>query len=117
MIMNENGKIVSDCIARIPGHFENGENDIWIVMPNHVHEIIQLVELLNTRIAGFTGRRGRDHRLSRGEVLSHSSRTAKLFRFGALPKRRLFPLALLLLVWHNHTVVFFKERSSAWICH
>jgi putative transposase len=47
MILNGNGKIVSDCIDQIPGHFSRAKTDAWIVMPNHVHGIIQIVVLPN----------------------------------------------------------------------
>jgi putative transposase len=47
MILNDNGEIVLDCINQIPTHFENTKNDTWIIMPNHAHGIIQLVDSSN----------------------------------------------------------------------
>ena len=50
MILNNNGVIVSDCIGQIPDRFPNAINDTWVVMPNHVHGIIQLIDGLNCHI-------------------------------------------------------------------
>jgi REP element-mobilizing transposase RayT len=47
--LNKYGEIMLDCIHQIPLHFKNAENDEWIVMPNHVHGIIRLLDSLHSR--------------------------------------------------------------------
>jgi len=51
MILNEFGKIANDFWKEIPLHFSNAILDEYIVMPNHVHGIIILIEisLLDTK--------------------------------------------------------------------
>jgi putative transposase len=49
MRLNEYGKIVSYCINQIPGHCDNAEIDEQIVMPNHVHAIIRLLDSIHSR--------------------------------------------------------------------
>ena len=43
MILNDAGKIADKCWMEIPNHFPNAILHEHIVMPNHVHGIIQLV--------------------------------------------------------------------------
>ncbi|MDD5341240.1 MAG: transposase [Patescibacteria group bacterium] len=40
--LSEVGKVVFDCWLEIPKHFNNIRLDDWIIMPNHVHGIIQI---------------------------------------------------------------------------
>jgi len=42
MILNEYGKIVENCLLEIPQHFSNAILHEYVVMPNHVHAIIEL---------------------------------------------------------------------------
>jgi putative transposase len=42
MILNEAGKIADECWLQIPEHFPNAFLHEYIVMPNHVHGIIEL---------------------------------------------------------------------------
>ena len=44
MILNEGGKIANDCWLKIPEHFPNAVLHEYIVMPNHIHGIIELTE-------------------------------------------------------------------------
>jgi len=44
MILNEAGKIADACWQDIPNHFPNAVLHEYIVMPNHVHGIIELVD-------------------------------------------------------------------------
>lgn len=41
------GSIVQECILDIPSHYRNICIDNWIVMPNHVHLLIQIEERIN----------------------------------------------------------------------
>ena len=43
MISNDAGKIANDCWQEIPNHFPNAILHEYVVMPNHVHGIVQLV--------------------------------------------------------------------------
>ena len=42
--LSEYGQIVWACWVEIPAHFPHAEMDAFVVMPNHVHGIIMLVE-------------------------------------------------------------------------
>ena len=42
-----NGEIANKCWMEIPNHFDNVELDKFIIMPNHVHGIICIVESQN----------------------------------------------------------------------
>jgi putative transposase len=44
MIMNAMGKTAKDCWNELPLHFPNIEIDEFVVMPNHVHGIIRILE-------------------------------------------------------------------------
>ena len=47
--LNELGLLVLRCIKDIPGHFNNSELDDFIIMPNHLHCIIILNDVVGTR--------------------------------------------------------------------
>jgi REP element-mobilizing transposase RayT len=42
MILNENGIIAQQCLQEIPTHYPNAICQHFVVMPNHVHGIIEL---------------------------------------------------------------------------
>jgi len=42
MILNESGRIAEKCWQDIPAHFPDAKIDEFVVMPNHVHGIIQI---------------------------------------------------------------------------
>lgn len=42
MILNETGKIANDCWLAIPEHFPHAVLHEYIIMPNHVHGIVEL---------------------------------------------------------------------------
>ena len=42
MILNDAGKIADECWLEIPKHFPNAVLHEYIVMPNHVHGIVEL---------------------------------------------------------------------------
>ena len=44
MHLNQAGKIVEQTWLEIPKHFPNINVDIFIIMPNHIHGIIQIME-------------------------------------------------------------------------
>jgi REP element-mobilizing transposase RayT len=43
MVLNDTGQIANECWLQIPKHFPNAVLHEHIIMPNHVHGIIQLV--------------------------------------------------------------------------
>lgn len=51
MILNEFGKIAENCWKDIPKHFSNTELDYYIIMPNHIHGIIIINKMVETRHA------------------------------------------------------------------
>jgi len=44
MILNDAGKIADECWNQIPEHFPNTILHEYIVMPNHIHGIIEIIE-------------------------------------------------------------------------
>ena len=47
MQLNEAGRIVQSVWDKLPEHYPHVELDAWVVMPNHVHGIITLVDPAN----------------------------------------------------------------------
>lgn len=45
------GEIAKECWERIPQHFSNAGLDEYVIMPNHVHGVIVLTDLVGTRHA------------------------------------------------------------------
>jgi REP element-mobilizing transposase RayT len=43
MILNENGKIAQQCWMEIPEHFPDVTLHEFIIMPNHIHGIVEIV--------------------------------------------------------------------------
>lgn len=48
MVLNDAGKIANDCWLQIPNHFPNVILHEYIIMPNHIHGIIELDNSLRT---------------------------------------------------------------------
>jgi len=44
MLLNECGKIVKECLYDLPNHYNNLSIDESIIMPNHIHTILFIVE-------------------------------------------------------------------------
>ncbi|MFN0157615.1 MAG: transposase, partial [Bacteroidota bacterium] len=44
MILSDEGKAVENAWKQIPDHFENTKLDVFQIMPNHVHGIIEIKE-------------------------------------------------------------------------
>ena len=44
MNLNALGKITTDCWRKLPDHFSGIRIDEWVVMPNHMHGIIWIVD-------------------------------------------------------------------------
>jgi REP element-mobilizing transposase RayT len=44
MLLNDFGKIADECWLEIPQHFPNVQLHEHVVMPNHIHGIIQITE-------------------------------------------------------------------------
>lgn len=47
MVLNETGKIAEACWVQIPQHFPNVVLHEYVIMPNHIHGIIQIVGAKN----------------------------------------------------------------------
>lgn len=45
MVLNEMGEVADSCWAEIPDHFDHIELDEYVVMPNHVHGIIGIMDV------------------------------------------------------------------------
>ena len=44
MLLNELGRIARQCWWAIPDHFPHAQLDVFVIMPNHVHGIIWIVD-------------------------------------------------------------------------
>ena len=44
MVLNDAGRTAATCWLQIPDHFPNVELDEWVVMPNHMHGIVVMVD-------------------------------------------------------------------------
>ena len=44
MVLNDAGRTAADCWLQIPDHFPNVELDEWVVMPNHIHGLMVIVD-------------------------------------------------------------------------
>ncbi len=53
MVLNDVGKIADECWMEIPKHFPNAVLHEHIVMPNHVHGVIELVDGNNVGAENF----------------------------------------------------------------
>ena len=53
--LSAEGKIVEQIWKQIPQHHENVELDVFVVMPNHLHGIIWLIEDKDTRVRAQHG--------------------------------------------------------------
>ncbi len=45
MCLNQFGRIVSNCWIEIPEHFKHAQTDEWVVMPDHFHGIVKIMDL------------------------------------------------------------------------
>jgi len=59
MRLNEMGQVVCECWSAIPEHFSNGVLDAFVVMPNHVHGIVVIVDGRGTACRAPTEQFGR----------------------------------------------------------
>jgi putative transposase len=64
MRLNENGKIAEAGWEEIPGHFPMVELGEWVVMPNHVHGIIVINEIVGERHEEIRARHASPQRAS-----------------------------------------------------
>jgi REP element-mobilizing transposase RayT len=44
MVLNEFGEMAQKCWLEIPNHFPNAKLDRFVIMPNHVHGVIEIVD-------------------------------------------------------------------------
>ncbi|MBU0670655.1 transposase [Patescibacteria group bacterium] len=49
MVFSKIGKITENCLIQIPNHFKNIKLDKFVVMPNHIHVIIRIMNNVETR--------------------------------------------------------------------
>jgi REP element-mobilizing transposase RayT len=45
MVLNDAGRVADKCWCDIPVHFPRVELDEWVIMPNHVHGILFIVDI------------------------------------------------------------------------
>jgi len=45
MVLNEHGKIANEYWEAIPKHYPNTQLDEYVIMPNHVHDILIVYEM------------------------------------------------------------------------
>ena len=51
MSLSPYGRVVQECRDAIPAHYPGVATDAFVIMPNHVHGLIQLTELVGARHA------------------------------------------------------------------
>jgi putative transposase len=51
MNLSDMGVIADQCWKEIPGHFDDAQLDEYVIMPNHVHEIVMITDAVWTRHA------------------------------------------------------------------
>ncbi len=56
MLLSEVGRVVEEVWARIPEHFENTRADMFQVMPNHLHGIVDIKEVGRTHMVTRAGK-------------------------------------------------------------
>ena len=69
MILNEFGKIASNCWQDLPDHFSNTSLDEFTIMPNHIHGIIILEERRDTACRVSTNKFGKPIKSSLGTII------------------------------------------------
>lgn len=87
MVLNECGRIVESCWQAIPEHFPDIELDEFVVMPNHVHAILGIVEPVGATHGSPPGTsRGPGHR-SLGAIVGtfKTAVTQRINRLRATP--------------------------------
>ena len=50
MYCNELGRAVEKCWNDIPEHYPHIELDEYVIMPNHVHGILNIIDDVNVRV-------------------------------------------------------------------
>ncbi len=53
MILNDAGEIANECWLEIPKHFPNAVLHEHVVMPNHIHSIVELTDATNAGAQNF----------------------------------------------------------------
>jgi REP-associated tyrosine transposase len=53
MYMNHYGEIILACWKELPEHFPTTILDEFVIMPNHVHGIIIIIDYLNTAVGAI----------------------------------------------------------------
>jgi putative transposase len=67
MELNEYGRIVHECWLALPDHYRCCRLHEFVIMPNHVHGIIEIVPVLNVG-AGLRPARSSSHPISLSEI-------------------------------------------------
>ena len=87
MNLNTYGEIVQSCWKDIPLHYPEVENDVFMVMPNHVHGIISIHEVNPDRL-GQVGRSGSKPDPTSRRPLSEIVRGFKTYSSRKINERR-----------------------------
>jgi len=58
MSINDIGRIIWECWYDLPNHYSNLILDEFIVMPNHIHGIIRIIDLENGNVNGIGNENG-----------------------------------------------------------
>ncbi|RKY35840.1 MAG: hypothetical protein DRP78_05095, partial [Candidatus Omnitrophota bacterium] len=61
MILNKYGEIIKICISDIPNRYPNAKLDTYVIMPNYVHVIIQIVGAGFSRPDNMINNKNYDH--------------------------------------------------------
>ncbi len=71
MQLNHFGEMVCRCWDDIPSHYSNIELDAFVVMPNHVHGIVMILDDLDERAVGARLPRPYKRKTTLGQVVAY----------------------------------------------
>jgi putative transposase len=72
MVLNEYGKIADKCWNQIPQHFPHAELDECIIMPNHIHGIINITRNVGAGFPRPNNDKGRGNRApTLGQIIAY----------------------------------------------
>jgi REP element-mobilizing transposase RayT len=110
MLLNEAGKIAEKCWLEIPEHFPDVILHEYVVMPNHIHGIIELTALSEVRAENFLPLQYTKHEF--GKMIPRSvSSIVKGFKIGVTKTMR--KISPEVQVWHRnyHEHIIRNEES------
>src|ERR1039458_7242543 len=113
MVLNETGRIAGECWHDIPEHFPNARIDEFVIMPNHVHGILQLTRGPAAAEPPTLGDVVRAYKAAVSRMIGRGERGGQLPRTGRqLPTRSKIPAGAS-AIWHrNYWDVIVRDEKA-----